>query len=113
MLENILEYRKGYLFVRPYGMITKTTANIIEKDVIETIQKHGIHNVVWNFKHVKQIDEKGIHLLFYTYELCHQNKGEIFLCEIEEEQVRHKIKNSRLLRYVKETKNELSLLQEA
>lgn len=110
MLDTIMEFRKGILFVRLTGELTKNTVSILENDVIDLIETNGIRNVVFNIENLDYIDLRGINYLLYTYEVCKNNHGKSLLCGINNE-VKDKIKTSRLLNYMVETKDELSALK--
>lgn len=110
MLDTIIEFRKGILFVRLIGELTKNTVSILENEVIDLIETNGIRNVVFNIENLEYIDLRGINYLLYTYEVCKNNHGRSLLCGINSE-VKDKIKTSRLLNYMIETKDELSALK--
>ena len=63
-----------------------------------------------NIENLEYIDLRGINYLLYTYEVCKNNHGRSLLCGINSE-VKDKIKTSRLLNYMIETKDELSALK--
>ena len=108
MLEINMECRKGILFVRLEGELIKDTVNKLNKEVTELVKEAGIRNIVFNVEHLISIDMKGISTLFYNYELCRNNKGKSMLCGVERTIVKQKIINSRLLKYMNETNDELS-----
>ena len=104
-INTYLEFRKGILFVRINGVITKDTSSIYSEDVNEVIKINGIKKVVLNLKKVKEIDLKGINLLFYTYELTKNNKGSLYFTNINN--IKEKLDKSHLLKYVDVLENEL------
>lgn len=106
MLDTIIEYRKGILFIRLIGSLTKETIDKLN-DINNIIKENEIRNIVINMNELKSIDIKGINTLFYIYELCKKNKGRILICEAKNDEVRKRLKNSRILNYIKEIKNEL------
>lgn len=108
MLDINIEFRKGIAFIRLAGILNKTTVGKMNDEVTDMIRDNGIRNVVFNISEIDYIDVKGINTLFYNYELCNQNKGKILLCGINNESVREKIMNSRLLKYIHETPDELT-----
>ena len=65
-----------------------------------------MNKVVINLENIKQIDIKGINILLYIYELCNLRKGKSLICGINEN-IYPAIKKSRLLKYMKQTKDEL------
>ena len=110
MLEINMEYRKGILFVRMSGELTKDTVFYLNEEVTKRIEENGISNVVFNVEDLTTIDIKGIHALFYNYEICHKNHGKTLLCGMNNHLVKHRIQNSRLLKYMYETSDELAAL---
>ena len=108
MLDIDIEFRKGIVFIRLSGILNKTTVSKLNDEVTDMIRDNGIRNVIFNISEVTYIDIKGINTLFYNYELCSQNKEKILLCGINNNEVREKILNSRLLKYIKEMPDELS-----
>lgn len=107
LLEIITEYRKGIFFVRLIGSLTKENIYILEKEVISIIQDNQIRNVVINLDEIKELDIKGINMLFYIYELSKKNKGRTLICEPKNEEIKKRLKSSRVLNYMKQIKNEL------
>ncbi len=101
------EFRKGILFVRLKGHLNKDTINKLNKKVTDVIKNNGIRNVVFNFSDLKSIDMKGINTIFYNYELCRDNEGRSLMCG-NNDNIRNKLKKSRLINYVYETPDELS-----
>ena len=110
MLEIDIESRKGILFVRLDGELCQNTIDKWNEDVKDLLIGAGIRNVVFNVSNLTRIDFKGINSLLYGYELCKNNHGKIVLCGINDE-IREKIKKSRILKYINESDNELSALK--
>ena len=106
MLNIILEFRKGILFIRLDGELTKRTMVKYGEEVLEMIKENRIKDAVINMDKLYLIDLKGINLLYNTYELIRDNKGVMLLCKINN-LIRDRISKSHLLKYVKETKDEL------
>lgn len=104
-MNSILEIRKGILFIRLEGKFTSSTYREFNY-ITSLIEQNGINKVVINLENVKQIDLKGINILLYIYELCRFRNGKSLICGINEN-IYPTIKKSRLLKYVKQTKNEL------
>jgi anti-anti-sigma factor len=111
MLKIAMEFRKGILFVRLSGKLTKVESNLFHKQVIGKIEENGIRSVVFNVQALKEIDLKGIHDLYYIYELCKENLGNAFICEIYDSPVFEKIKKNRLLHYFSPIKGELQVFE--
>lgn len=106
MLNTILEYRKGILFVRLNGVLVKDTINFINSRLISIIEQDKLDNIVINVEGLDNIDYKGINFIFYIYELCKKNKGSLLMCGISEN-IRKRFKKSRVLNYIKEISSEL------
>lgn len=108
-IDTLFEFRKGILFIRISGEITK---NNYEKyqEIIDTIN-NGINKVVINLDKVTKIDLKGINLLFYIYELVNNNKGKLYLTKINNN-INTRINKSHILKYVKVIENELFSFKE-
>lgn len=106
-METVLEYRKGILFVRLFGLLTKETSKDFENKINHIIKENQIRNVVINLNNLDDIDIKGINLLYYIYELSKKNNGNTLLCGVNDEKIKEKLKKKRLLNYIKEIRNEL------
>ena len=100
-LENIMTYTVK-------GNLNKNTIYKLQNEVTDMIRDNGIRNVVFNVSDLTTIDVKGINGLLYNYELCKTNNGQSLLCGLNNSLVRHRIENSRLLKYMNETSDELS-----
>ncbi|NLL44145.1 MAG: anti-sigma factor antagonist [Mollicutes bacterium] len=107
MLEITTEFRKGVLFVRLSGELTKQTVDKLNKEVTSLIKDNGIRNIVFNIKDLNMIDIKGINALLYNYELSKANNGKVCVCGIKNPLVSQRIRNSRLLKYMYESSDEL------
>ncbi len=110
MLNVGTEFRGGILFVRLRGHLNKDTINKLNKRVTNIVKQNGIRNMVFNFTNLKSIDIKGINTIFYNYELCKENNGRSFMCG-NNENIRKKLKSTRLINYVYETTDELSAMK--
>ena len=110
MLNVGTEFRKGILFVRLRGHLNKDTINKLNKRVTNVVKENGIRNIVFNFTNLKSIDMKGINTIFYNYELCKNNEGRSLMCG-NNDNIRSKLKKSRLINYVYETPDELSAIK--
>lgn len=105
MLEIDIEMKKGIMFVRASGELSKRTIGKWNVDVKDLIVDNGIRNIVLNVENLTDIDAKGINSLLNSYELCHTNKGVSVLCGINDI-VKEKIKKSHLLKFMKEVSSE-------
>lgn len=111
MLNIILEFRKGILFVRLKGELSKKTVGTFYEQVTNVIEKNGIHNVVLNLEYTSQIDFKGMNALLYCYELSKQNKGKAIICGIRNENVKNRLYRGGILNYLREMPSELEVLE--
>lgn len=106
MLNTILEYRKGILFVRLDGVLIRDTIHCINDRLVAIIEQDKLDNIVINIDELNEIDFKGINFIFYIYELCKKNKGKLLMCGIKDD-IRKKLKRNRVLNYIQEIDNEL------
>ena len=107
MLNVGTEFRKGIFFVRLKGDLNKNTVYKLNKRVTNIVKKNGIRNIVFNFSNLKSIDTKGINSIFYNYELVKVNDGRSLFCG-NNDNIRNKLKTSRLINYVYEISDELT-----
>lgn len=98
------------MFVRLGGELSKQTITKWNEDVKDLLVVAEIRNAVFNITNLKKIDLKGINSLYYGYEICKNNHGKSIICGVNEN-IREKIKKSRLLHYMKESDSELSALK--
>jgi len=108
VLDINFEFRKGILFIRLSGILTRATIVDFDSMVTTLIRDNGIRNVVFNVSDLDKIDLKGISRLFYNYELCKKNRGVSLLCCIDNVNIHDKIESSRLFKYMLDVDNELS-----
>ena len=109
MLTVGTEFRKGILFVRLKGDLNKENVDKLNKRVTSVVKDSGIRNIVFNFSNLKSIDIKGINTILYNYELCRNNKGRSLMCG-NNDNIRKKLKKTRLINYIYETPDELSAI---
>ena len=110
MLNVGTEFREGILFVRLKGDLNKDTIYKLNKKVTNLVKDNGIRNLVFNLSNLKSIDIKGINTLFYNYELCKNLDGRSLMCG-NNDNIRKKLKKSRLVNYIYETTDELSAMK--
>lgn len=108
LLDIDLEFCKGILFIRLKGILNKNTVDKLKNEVNNLVEEVGIRNLVFNISELKSIDCYGINALLNNYELCKNNNGRSLVCGINNNLVKHRINNSRLLKYMYETSDELS-----
>lgn len=107
MLDINFEFRRGVLFIRLRGILTKNTVKKLDEEVTTLIRDNGIRNVVFNVSELDKIDLRGISRLFYNYELCKKNRGVSLLCCVDNDNIHEKIKGTRLLKYMVDVNDEL------
>ncbi len=112
MLKTILEFRKGILFVRLIGELSKYTTKQLQLEVTDIMIQNGIQNVVFNLEQLQNIDMKGMNILLYHYEICKKQNGKCYICNIIDEQIYQKLKKHRILNYLQEMDNELVVLHQ-
>lgn len=110
MLDILYEFRRGILFIRLEGELTKDTYLKYKNDIIFMIKENGIKNVVLNLEKIRYIDLKGINLLFFTYECLRDNHGILMLTDINS-YIEDRIIKSHITRYVKTIDNELDAFE--
>ena len=101
MLKIDMEYNRNILFVRLDGVLTRMTTYKINNYSLPVILKHKIKYLVYNLGRLKDIDESGIDALLNTKYAIKNNKGLIYLSDINKNLNRklHSIK-------IKKTQNE-------
>lgn len=90
--------------------MTKNTVDKLQDEVTSLVKDNGIRNVVFNINELNTIDMKGINALLHNYELIKRNNGYGCVCGISNTLVKHRISNSRLLKYMYETSDEIGAL---
>ncbi len=80
MLTIEKEFKKGILFVRLKGELTKETVSLLHEEVTKVVRKIKIHNVVFNISKLTKIDLFGVKALLCNYNLCRNNNGISMLC---------------------------------
>lgn len=108
MLKIIMEFRKGVFFVRLKGDLIRETIPKFERNVTNKIKKNRISRIVFNVQNLNNIDIKGINCLFYIYELAYKEKGEVFICN-ENEEILKLFKKMRVLKYIHHIDDELKV----
>lgn len=109
MITN-LEYRKGILFVRLNGNLTRKNICSFENDVIPIILKAGIKFIALNLENLNSIDNFGISSLTNIYDLIKRNNGRFSLCNIKDN-IKLQIDASELKDKYYKAENELLALE--
>ena len=110
MLEIILEFRKGILFVRLIGDLNRDTCGQLKSEVTNIMFKNGIWHVSFNLMQLKSIDMKGINQLLYHYEICKNHDGNCYICNMINEQLYSRLKKKHIFNYITKMDNELAVL---
>ena len=105
-----MEYRKGILFIRIDGEITRKNIYKLNEEIIPVVLKHGLKYIVLNLEKVSYIDELGIDTLINLNTLVKRSGGESCLCNLINEKIKITVNESKLNNMYK-TKNELSALE--
>ena len=79
MLKVLMEFRKGILFIRLYGTLSKNTLDTFNKEVKEVIINSGIRYVVLNIDNLNDISQEGIKEIKRLKKSIKKTEGEFFL----------------------------------
>lgn len=74
-----MEFRKGILFVRLYGILDNNTINTFTKEVKEVIISSGILYVVLNVNELNDISKDGIKEIKKLRKIINKSGGKFFL----------------------------------
>ena len=80
MLKINMEFRKGILFVRLKGPLTRYTYRSLDDYLIPVINDHGIKYLVYNLEAVTLIDNYGKVSLKKGVDAARSNLGEGGIC---------------------------------
>jgi len=75
-----MEFRRGILFVRLKGELTRYTCKSLENYLLPLIDKHGIKYLVCNLGALKTIDTDGKDTLKKGVAAARKNYGDGVLC---------------------------------
>lgn len=84
MLNISYEFRKGILFIRLIGELTKSTSLQLKSEITDMIEDNGITNVVFNISKLSFIDDCGMNNLLKNFEICRRNHGNALLCGVNQ-----------------------------
>jgi len=112
MLEIDIECRKGLFFIRLNGILNNETVFKFKEEVIDIIELNGIKNIVFNLENLCYIDETGVDFLNKLYKFINRIFGNIYICNLKNNIVNKKIRNSNLLEHIEVVKNELDILHQ-
>lgn len=79
MLKVLMEFRKGILFVRLYGVLNKDTLDTFKTEVKEVIVNSGIRFVVLNVDNLLSVDEYGVKKIKDLKKILKKLDGQFFL----------------------------------
>lgn len=79
MLKVLMEFRKGILFVRLYGILNDDTLNKFKTDVKEVIISSGIKYVVINVENLYSISKSGVKEIKLLKKVLKKTNGQFFL----------------------------------
>ena len=83
MLKINMEFRKGILFVRLKGVLTRYTYRSLEAYLIPIVNNYGIRYLVYNLEAVSLIDDYGKASLKKGVAAARSNLGEGGLCHAD------------------------------
>ena len=109
-MKTTIEFRKGILFIRLKGSLTRKYINKFESDILPVILKQGMKYVVLNLEKTEKIDNYGIESLSNLYEIIKRNDGRTSLCNVNEK-IKKYILNSEIYDKYFNTNNELTALE--
>ena len=103
VLKMDLEYSRAILFVRLDGKLNRNTTYKINNYLVPLLLKHRIKYLVFNLYNLEDLDDDGIDAMLNVKYAIKNNKGLIYLCEVNKNLNRklHKLR-------IKKTENELS-----
>lgn len=81
MFKVDFEFRKGILFVRLKGCLTKDTYLKNRNLLINTIDNIGCKYIALNIDEIRSIDIYGINYISNFYNLVSNNCGKLVLCD--------------------------------
>ncbi len=79
MLKVLMEFRKGILFVRLFGVLDDKTIETFKIEVKEVIIKSGIRYVVLNTYNLEGISKQGVKEIRTLKKIMQKTDGEFFL----------------------------------
>ena len=98
----------------PHGKKGKTGYSTASDVLEKLIDKHPIISLIMEYRLLTKLYstyiEGLINSIFYNYELCRMNEGRSLLCG-NNDNIRKKLKSSRLINYVYEISDELTAIK--
>lgn len=78
MIDYNIEFTKGVLFIRLYGVLNYLNQKDVESDLIEVIKEGGIKNLVFNIEDLEV--EEGVTLFSICEDIVRSNDGRMLIC---------------------------------
>lgn len=75
-----IEFRKGLLFIRLEGILSKDTSSILSECIHYFIKEGGVKYFVINLKDLDDIDEEGLNLLKEKNKDIILHNGNLIIC---------------------------------
>lgn len=79
MLKVLMEFRKGILFVRLFGILNDSTIGEFKSQVKEVIIESGIKYVVLNTSNLEAISKEGVREIKNLKKILKKTDGQFFL----------------------------------
>lgn len=108
MIKINMEFKKGILFIRLSGSLTKSNNSEFRNTVFPIVLKNEFKYVVLNFLNLNTIDEIGIESLIDLNNIVESWKGKTSICNLNNEELKMKIFNSEISNCYYQTNNELT-----
>lgn len=108
MIKINMEFKKGILFIRLAGNLTKSSNSEFRNTVFPIVLKNEFKYIVLNFLNLNSIDEIGIKSLVDLNNIAESWKGKTSICNLSNAQLKIKISNSEISNCYYQTNNELT-----
>ena len=103
------EFRKGLLFIRLEGKLTKKTSKELSKTLDRFIYEQGVKYFVINLESLEFIDQNGLEVIRKKYKDMILHNGKLIVCGYQKDAIRAIVEKD--LKEVHKTKNELMAFQ--
>lgn len=105
MLNINMEFRKGLLFIRLKGELSKKTSRKLSECLDDMINENGIKYLVLNVNGLKNIEEIGINTILNHYQDIVMHNGKLVICGCDK--LNNKLLMSNLLDDIYKSNTEL------
>ena len=102
-------FRKGLLFIRLNGILTKETAETLSSSIDHFLYESGVKYLCINLEELDYLDEEGINVLKEKYSSILKANSYLILCGCANTYVENALKDE--LGEVKKVRDELSVFQ--